>query len=132
MVTLRGAMWMGLVATLLVGGRIEVAQQRIERNSSAPVQAPDMMGANASNATGVDRSMDEGTRVEMEARRGRAANSERQKSMMKDAHMLLLATAELQAMEQEPKGPPKEDALRRIDQIEHLAHNVKERMKGSR
>jgi hypothetical protein len=129
---LHSVIWMGLSLAFigLLSGRVEVAQ-KIGQNSTIPMQTPDLIGANSPNSS-IDRNMDEGTRAEMEARRGRAINSERQKAMIKDAHMLLLATAELQAMEQEPKGPPKEDALRRIDQIEHLAHNVKERMKGSR
>ena len=69
----------------------------------------------------------------LEAQRARSANVERQKSMIRAADHLLELAAELQYNAQRSDVTPSQDEmLRQLATIEKLAHDVKEKMKGSR
>lgn len=63
----------------------------------------------------------------------KTANAERQRMMARDATELLHVAAELQlkAQKSEPEAA-RDEMVRQVEMIEKLAHNVKERMKGSR
>ncbi|MEO6815710.1 MAG: hypothetical protein ABI177_03350 [Edaphobacter sp.] len=68
---------------------------------------------------------------EMQAQQARSRNSERQKRLVEDTDKLLvLATQLKQDVDKTNKDVLSVDVIRKADEIEKLAHSVKERMKG--
>ena len=68
---------------------------------------------------------------EMQAQQARSRNSERQKKLMEDTNKLLeLATQLKQDVDKTNKDVLSVDVIKKADEIEKLAHSVKERMKG--
>jgi hypothetical protein len=69
--------------------------------------------------------------AQMEARRVRSAASERQKKIMDDTAKLLQLATELKTdVDKTTKDEMSLDVIRKADEIERLAHDVKQRMKG--
>lgn len=67
----------------------------------------------------------------MQAQQARSRNSERQKKLMEDTNKLLeLATQLKQDVDKTNKDVLSVDVIKKADEIEKLAHSVKERMKG--
>lgn len=65
------------------------------------------------------------------AKQGRARNDERQRKLVADTDKLLaLATSLHDDVAKTNKDVMSLDVIKRADEIEKLAHNVKERMKG--
>ncbi len=123
------------IAFLLASHRTGAALQR--NGTMPPVQAPTpdySAGKPSPNSLGGMPDLgDPTTRHEMEQRRGNMLNIERQRAMVREAGQLVQLAAELQAsLAGDPQGAAREEALHRIDTIEKLARNVKERMKGGR
>lgn len=68
---------------------------------------------------------------EIQAQQARLRNNERQKQLVEDTDKLLvLATQLKQDVDKTNKDVLSVDVIRKADEIEKLAHSVKERMKG--
>ncbi|GGG84932.1 hypothetical protein [Edaphobacter dinghuensis] len=68
---------------------------------------------------------------EMQAQQARSRNSDRQKQLVDDTNKLLvLATQLKQDVDKTNKDVLSVDVIKKADEIEKLAHSVKERMKG--
>lgn len=68
---------------------------------------------------------------EIQAQQARSRNSERQKQLVQDTDKLLvLATQLKQDVDKTNKDVLSVDVVKKADEIEKLAHSVKERMKG--
>ena len=108
----------GLLASLPVA--IGRAQQPA---SSRPLgQTPGPLGA--------DRE-DNALAVRMAAQQAKGQNVERQKKLVSDTERLLsLATELKQQVDRTDKNTLSVDVIKKADEIEKLAHSVKERMKG--
>jgi hypothetical protein len=77
----------------------------------------------------MDDANNTGPNAEMEARRIRMLNTERQKSLVADTVKLLKLANELNASMAKEDGPaPTQAELRKLADIEKLARNVKEKM----
>lgn len=67
----------------------------------------------------------------MQEQQARSRNSERQRRLVEDTDKLLaLATQLKQDVSKTNKDVMSVDVIKKADEIEKLAHNVKERMKG--
>jgi len=67
----------------------------------------------------------------MQEQQARSRNSERQRRLVEDTNKLLaLATQLKQDVDKTNKDVMSVDVIKKADEIEKLAHNVKERMKG--
>jgi hypothetical protein len=67
----------------------------------------------------------------MEAQQARSRNNDRQKRLVADTDKLLaLATQLKQDVDKTNKDIMSVDVIKKADEIEKLAHSVKERMKG--
>lgn len=67
----------------------------------------------------------------MQAQQARSRNSDRQKQLVQDTNKLLALATELkQDVDKTNKDMLSVDVVRKADEIEKLAHSVKERMKG--
>jgi len=76
---------------------------------------------------------DSSFRVKQEAQRLKTVNVERQRTMAREATELLHMAGDLQLKAQKSESEvSREEMVRQVEAIERLAHNVKERMKGSR
>jgi hypothetical protein len=68
---------------------------------------------------------------EVQAQQARSRNTERQKRLVEDTDKLLvLATQLKQDVDKTNKDVLSVDVIKKADEIEKLAHSVKERMKG--
>jgi nitric oxide reductase activation protein len=68
---------------------------------------------------------------QMQEQQERSRNSERQKRLVSDTDKLLaLATQLKQDVDKTNKDVMSVDVIKKADEIEKLAHSVKERMKG--
>lgn len=68
---------------------------------------------------------------EMQAQQARSRNSDRQKRLVEDTNKLLVLATELkQDVDKTNKDVLSVDVIKKADEIEKLAHSVKERMKG--
>lgn len=68
---------------------------------------------------------------EIQAQQARSRNSQRQKQLVEDTNKLLvLATQLKQDVDKTNKDVLSVDVIKKADEIEKLAHSVKERMKG--
>lgn len=68
---------------------------------------------------------------EMQEQQARSRNSDRQKKLKEDTDKLLvLATQLKQDVDKTNKDVLSVDVIKKADEIEKLAHSVKERMKG--
>jgi hypothetical protein len=69
--------------------------------------------------------------VKMEDEQAKLRNAERQKKLVEDTAKLLALANELKAaVDKSDKNTLSLDVVRKADEIEKLAHSVKERMKG--
>lgn len=67
----------------------------------------------------------------MEEQQAQARNSERQKRLVADTNKLLELATDLKAqVDKTNKDTLSVDVIKKADEIEKLAHSVKERMKG--
>ncbi|WP_348268975.1 hypothetical protein P8936_07335 [Edaphobacter paludis] len=68
---------------------------------------------------------------QIQARQAQSQNSERQKRLIADTNKLLVLATELkQDVDKTNKDVLSVDVIKKADEIEKLAHSVKERMKG--
>lgn len=123
----------------VLGGALLLADLRggsaLQRSGTPPpvqVPTPDYSATKSGNTLGINPDLGDPTsRHEMEERRGKMLNVERQKAMVREANQLVQLTAELQVtLARDPQGAAREEALRHVETIEKLARNVRERMKG--
>jgi len=93
---------------------------------------PDALGGSSLSEQARDR-MDESLHAQLVVARRKAANVERQRLMANEAALLLQMAAALQLkLEKDEASSSREEMVQQVEAIERLAHNVKERMKGSR
>ena len=72
------------------------------------------------------------TMTKMEADQAKMRNTGRQKQLVEDTQKLLSLANELKAdVDKSTKDTMSVDVIRKADEIEKLAHNVKEKMKGN-
>jgi len=72
------------------------------------------------------------TMTKMEADQAKMRNTGRQKQLVEDTQKLLSLANELKAdVDKSTKDTMSVDVIRKADEIERLAHNVKEKMKGN-
>jgi len=70
--------------------------------------------------------------TKMEADQAKMRNTGRQKQLVEDTQKLLSLANELKAdVDKSTKDTMSVDVIRKADEIERLAHNVKEKMKGN-
>ena len=117
------------------GGASAVAFQRSAPNNPSPNYPSSIENTNNSNSSlsrmsGLD---DQSALRQMEEKRGKALNTERQRMIQKEASQLVQAAADLQAsVSKGIDGAGREEQARRAEAIEKVARDVKERMKGGR
>ena len=130
-------MWVAVTGALLVltpygaGAGAQFSQQNVGRqqttapNTTVPRSTmPSITGESEVNLIDPTSTM-------REAQRYRAFANERQKKMAQDTDKLLsLATELKQAMDKSNKNEMSLDVIKKAEEIEHLAHDVKIRMKG--
>ncbi len=120
-----GGVWLGVVVMAGIlgwGARVDGAQQI---PSQSPFGTPDASGRGGRNG-------ERDTALEhMQEKAAETRNAERQKRLVTDTEKLLsLATELKQDVDKTDKNTLSVDVVRKADEIEKLAHNVKERMKG--
>lgn len=121
----------GLRAILAVGILLTAAAgQGVALQKATPSPASDGLWNDVTVNRG--NAYDAGLQRKVEELRLHHANAERQKTMSKEAALLLQMATELQLKVSKSEQVTSEEALRQVETIEKLAHNVKERMKGSR
>jgi hypothetical protein len=119
----------GIVVAMILGSCMGTgaAMQKPASQSSAP----DPFGLPSDTMQSDDQFGDAHRRMEM--LRVKSANAERQKQLTREATELLNVAGELHFKAQKSDGSVTQaEMLRQAETIERLAHNVKERMKGSR
>jgi hypothetical protein len=126
----------GLGMTVLLCATIAAAPSvcpaRAQGQTTTPTQTTRPPGSNS--PAGVDRDLNEPKdpfQAQNEARRMRSAATERQKKIIEDTTRLLQLATELKAnVDKTTKDEMSLDVIRKADEIEKLAHDVKQRMKG--
>lgn len=104
-----------------------VAGRPQQNNFPPSKQTAPMSGANFPDKAAED---DPALRS-MQAAQGRARNDDRQKRLVADTDKLLALATQLHAdVAKTDKNVLSMDVIRRSEEIEKLAHNIKERMKG--
>lgn len=118
---LSGALWMVLLLAFAWGLRGHTQSQSNTTQMSAPRMPDDHRFGSVASDEDYDQMIIE--------RRLRALNVERQKQLVADTNRLLKLTQDLHAaVSSENTGAWTPDELRKLVEIEKLAHNVKERM----
>jgi hypothetical protein len=125
------------VAVLLLVVADATAGVAFQRNPTPTNPSPNYsttMGTNNSNSLPRSSSLDDPTALrEMEEKRGKALNTERQRMIIRDANQVVQAAADLQvSVNKGIEGAAREEQAKRAEAIEKLARDLKERMKGSR
>lgn len=116
----RGALLMAFLLALPLGGA--------QNAPTSHIGGLPQTGPGAGNSP-LDDMNNPGPNAEMEARRIRMLNAERQKSLVADTVKLLKLANELNAsMAKEDGQAPTQAEVRKLADIEKLAHNVKEKM----
>ena len=138
--------WLIAGLMLLFSGGIAPAQRRLPTGTGVPpptgtgtstTQAPgatdSTRGADVTSLGLPADSTDSTVGRNMAAIRSNLLNTERQRVLTIETEQLLRMTAELQVkIASNTAGLSNDEILKRIDTIEKLARNVKERMKGAR
>ena len=71
-------------------------------------------------------------KIEMEKKMARKANQERQAELQRDTDKLVKLTADLkQYVDKSSENTLSLDVIKKAEEIERLAHSVKEKMKGN-
>lgn len=121
----------GLVPGLVLAAGVTagVAGGHFSRAQSLPGQLPS--AAQSSDPLHQKNRDEPTTPSDILAKQSRARNDERQRKLMADTDKLLaLATSLHDDVAKTNKDVMSLDVIKRADEIEKLAHNVKERMKG--
>jgi hypothetical protein len=123
------------VALALAFGSVARGQQAGLQGQAAQTaaQQPAITQPAQSNASSADdgESAIDGSRS-IEEQQARMRNSDRQKQLVDDTQRLLSLANELKVdVDKTDKNTLSLDVIRKADEIEKLAHNVKEKMKGS-
>ncbi|GAC1418875.1 MAG: hypothetical protein NVS9B15_00170 [Acidobacteriaceae bacterium] len=127
--------WMALVWLALTVSTTAAAQ-RNNRNAPPPNPAPPQQGLPQSTLPGMsplgstdDPMSDHTSRMQREQEKAR--NDDRQKKLVADTEKLLALATELKAnVDKTNKDTMSVDVIRKAEEIEKLAHSVKEKMKG--
>ena len=126
----------GIVVLLLLvgGGRTGAAFQRSNPPPTPSPYSSTLGNTNNNNNLPRTSSLDDQPALrELEEKRGKAINTERQRMMIKEANQMVQAAADLQvSVDKGIEGAAREEQAKRAEAIEKLARDVKERMKGSR
>jgi hypothetical protein len=118
-----------LVSTSLVFGLLAVPGHP-QRGTTVPSYSPPSSNQQQPFPNTKTSDTDD-TRVAIEARQVKARNDDRQKRLVADTDKLLaLATQLHEDVGKTDKNILSLDVVKRADEIEKLAHSVKERMKG--
>ncbi len=123
------------IAVLACTTALAAKAQKNPGNPGIPGGIPSNLPMSAPNPTlgplGADPSVAEHTaRIEREQEKAR--NNERQKKLVADTQKLLALATELKEnVDKTNKDTMSVDVIRKADEIEKLAHSVKEKMKGS-
>jgi nitric oxide reductase activation protein len=136
-------MGLSLLASMLVAGRPGWPQQSSASASGQPSGLPSpaaqaahspaaqAQAAAASQVQAADDQSNDRPSLSEESM-GRLRNIDRQKKLVDDTNKLLGLANELKAeVDKSSKDTLSLDVVRKADEIEKLAHSVKERMKGS-
>jgi len=111
---------------LAVSGGAGLSQQS---GSSGPPQRP--LIPDASRGLGDPNRADDPFTAKVAEQQARSRNSDRQKRLVADTDKLLsLATELKQQVDKTDKNMLSVDVVKKADEIEKLAHSVKEKMKG--
>ncbi len=120
---LRYAAMMGVAGTLLLCGGVARAQ------SAGSTSIQQQTGPSRGPGMGIDHGPSLAPEIEEKA--AKARNDQRQKQLVDDtAKLLELATQLKEDVDKTNKNILSIDVIKRAEQIEKLAHAVKERMKG--
>jgi nitric oxide reductase activation protein len=127
-------MWTAMAGLALwVAGSVSMAQR------GGAVPAPDpatglpqvQSGPGGQSPLGADEAVRERT-AKIAIEQERARNDDRQKRLVADTQKLLALATELKAdVDRTNKDTLSVDVVKKADEIEKLAHSVKEKMKGS-
>ena len=118
-----GRIWIGVVLVMgLLGSRVDGAQVQPPRSPFGEQDASGRNGKNGERDVALEK---------MQEQAAKSRNSERQKRLVTDTETLLrLATELKQDVDKTDKNTLSVDVIRKAEEIEKLAHNVRERMKG--
>jgi len=129
------AVWLAAGGLAIGAGSVAWAQGNGQRNGSQGAQS--QAGASGqttqppSLSTGADDMVHDRT-AHMEEEQEKSRNSDRQKKLVSDTERLLALANELKAeVDKTNKDTLSLDVIRKADEIEKLAHSVKEKMKGT-
>lgn len=115
---------LAVVVTLAMSGSAGISQQ-------GPIP-PRPVPPDASRGLGEPNRTDDPFTVKMAEQQARGRNTDRQKRLVADTDKLLsLATELKQQVDKTDKNVLSVDVVKKADEIEKLAHSVKEKMKGS-
>jgi hypothetical protein len=110
----------GLLSILLFSASFCFAQK--PKHPQVPASSP---------GSAAPSSPDDEARAQMEKEMAKAANKQRQEQIKTDADKLLTLATELkQYVDKSNENMLSLDVIRKAEEIEKLAHNVKDKMKG--
>jgi hypothetical protein len=113
----------GMMLALVTPAWSQTSPSSSGHNSSAPPAVPGVAPVVPGDAT---------IPPQMEQDQARMRSTERQKQIVQDTDKLLVLATELKVyVEKTNKDMMSIDVIRKADEIEKLAHSVKEKMKGN-
>jgi hypothetical protein len=122
------------MVAVLLGGPANAGQGQAQPGYSGqtnPSAGTTGSQRSSTSALGNDSGEDADRTQRLELDQAKARNNERQKRLVADTERLVKLAGELQAdVDKSTKDTLSVDVIRKADEIEKLAHNVKERMKG--
>jgi hypothetical protein len=117
------------LATVMMAGVSRLQAYRTQQTNNG-IPAPPLMPGSAPVSAGSAHDLDPGLARQQELRT-RMAEDDRHKRMVKDADMLLELATELKTdVDKSTKNETSVSALKKAEEIERLAHDVKERLKN--
>ncbi len=124
----------GVYTVVFLGGLLatvpSVDSARAQTQSSSPIRTQNPNSLPSLDGRDPNAPKDP-LQLQMEAKRVRSAATERQKKIVDDTAKLLQLATELKAnVDKTTKDEMSLDVIRKAEEIEKLAHDVKQRMKG--
>jgi len=125
---------MAVIAGALVAAMMAVSTET-GRSQNSPYQSPSQSSDSSAQHSTANPRMDlsrepESDRARIAERQAISMNTERQKKLLDDTQKLLALATELKtAVDKSTKDTLSLDVIKKADEIEKLAHSVKERMK---
>jgi hypothetical protein len=122
---------MGMAAGLLIAGMVAASGRSQQNNANGGTQQQQPQIPSKLPPSSLDLSRETGSdHAGVAERQAIAMNDERQKKLVADTEKLLVLAAELKTdVDKSTKDTLSIDVIKKADEIEKLAHSVKEKMK---